>query len=58
MSIEWFDIKLKKPESVERVLAYTPTNENIEYRLLPLFMAIKENVDFTHWAYLNPPAIK
>lgn len=58
MNIDWVEIKLEKPTSVESVLTWTPHNENIEYRILPLFMALKKHVDFTHWAYLNPPTIK
>jgi len=54
--IDWIKCSEESPSNdVERVLIYTPDNHDIEYRIMPLFMAIEQNQEFTHWAYLSGP---
>tara|TARA_R110000823_G_scaffold241850_6_gene366456 strand:+ start:2798 stop:2986 length:189 start_codon:yes stop_codon:yes gene_type:complete len=54
--IKWIMFDDEFPSNdVERVLVYTPENPAMEYRIMPLFVAIKQNQEFTHWAYLTRP---
>ena len=60
MNIDWTNVKNHRPvdepgRGIREVLIWTPDNQNMEYRVVPLFMAVKLKFDFTHWAYLTPP---
>jgi len=56
--MKWFDVDKHSPvEGTEHVLVYSPHNENIEFRIMPLFMFDKANMNWTHWAYLEKPEV-
>jgi len=53
--MKWIKVEDEYPEqNVKHVLVYTPGNDEITYRIMPVFMFGK-NTEWTHWSHLEKP---